>query len=326
MPAAHLQGLAPPPAERARPAQGRRAAGAPPQVDRGDQAARAARLLPPPRTAAARALDLPPLGPAEPPLRRGPDRGHQHQAELRRHGPLAAQPHAPPAAGRLHRPRARAAARAPASAPGCCKRSLLVVVADHGYAYDIGVPSRRFVSDSNVDEVGPVPLFIKAPGQMRGRVDDSMVRNIDVVPTIGDMLGRSIWWPHDGDSVFSPASQGPRRARDDDARLQARDQDRRGRARRAARGEPGALGAPVRHERVQRASLRRPVGERLPRRPEPAGARPAARATRPGRLGRHGAPRLAARTTSGTRVRARIANAEPARRRRRRTRRSGRRA
>ena len=90
---------------------------------------------------------------------------------------------------------------------GMLKRSLLVVVADHGYAYDIGVPSRRFVSDSNVDEVGPVPLFIKAPGQMRGRVDESMVRNIDVVPTIGDMLGRSIWWPHDGDSVFSPASK-----------------------------------------------------------------------------------------------------------------------
>jgi hypothetical protein len=90
---------------------------------------------------------------------------------------------------------------------GLLKRSLIVVVADHGYAYDIGVPSRRFVSESNVDEVAPVPLFIKAPDQMRGRVDDSMVRNIDVVPTIGDMLGRSIWWPHDGDSVFSPASK-----------------------------------------------------------------------------------------------------------------------
>jgi hypothetical protein len=87
------------------------------------------------------------------------------------------------------------------------KRSLIVVVADHGYAYDIGAPSRRFVSESNVDEVAPVPLFIKAPDQMRGRVDDSMVRNIDVVPTIGDMLGRSIWWPHDGDSVFSPTSE-----------------------------------------------------------------------------------------------------------------------
>jgi hypothetical protein len=90
---------------------------------------------------------------------------------------------------------------------GLLRRSLLVVVADHGYAYDIGVPSRRFVSASNVDEVGPVPFFIKAPGQMRGRVEESMVRTIDIVPTIGDMLGTRLWWPHDGESVFSPASR-----------------------------------------------------------------------------------------------------------------------
>ena len=87
------------------------------------------------------------------------------------------------------------------------KRALIVVVADHGYAYDIGAPSRRFVSESNVDEVATVPLFIKAPGQMKGAVDDSMVRNIDVVPTIADMLGTRLWWRHDGESVFSPASQ-----------------------------------------------------------------------------------------------------------------------
>ena len=60
--------------------------------------------------------------------------------------------------------------------------------------------------------------------------------------------------------------QGPRRARDDHARFQARDQDRRGRARRAARREPSTLGAPIRHE-AQRADLRRPMGERLPHRP-----------------------------------------------------------
>ena len=87
------------------------------------------------------------------------------------------------------------------------RRSLIAVVADHGYAYDIGAPSRRFVSDSNVDEVAPVPFFIKAPGQSKGVVDDSLVRNIDVVPTIGDILGTELWWPHDGESVFSPASQ-----------------------------------------------------------------------------------------------------------------------
>ncbi len=90
---------------------------------------------------------------------------------------------------------------------GLLRRSLLAVVADHGYSYDIGVPSRRFVSDSNVDEVGPVPFFIKAPGQMRGKVDESMVRTIDVVPTIADMLGKTLWWPNDGYSVYAPASQ-----------------------------------------------------------------------------------------------------------------------
>ena len=90
---------------------------------------------------------------------------------------------------------------------GLLRRSLVVVVADHGYSYDIGVPSRRFVTDSNVDEVAPVPLFIKAPGQMHGRIDDSLVRNIDVVPTIGDMLGTDVWWDAAGESVYSPESQ-----------------------------------------------------------------------------------------------------------------------
>ncbi len=90
---------------------------------------------------------------------------------------------------------------------GLLRRSLVAVVADHGYSYDIGVPSRRFVTDSNVDEVAPVPLFIKAPGQMHGRIDDSLVRNIDVVPTIGDMLGTDVWWDAAGESVYSPESQ-----------------------------------------------------------------------------------------------------------------------
>jgi Sulfatase len=80
--------------------------------------------------------------------------------------------------------------------------SLIVVVADHGYGFDIGAPSRRFVSEANVDEVAPVPFFVKAPGQSEGEVDDSFVRNLDVVPTIADLLGERLWWRHDGRSVF----------------------------------------------------------------------------------------------------------------------------
>ena len=33
-----------------------------------------------------------------------------------------------------------------------------------------------------------MPFFVKAPGQTEGEVDDSLVRNIDVVPTIADLL------------------------------------------------------------------------------------------------------------------------------------------
>jgi hypothetical protein len=84
-------------------------------------------------------------------------------------------------------------------------------VADHGYAFDIGVSSRRLVSEDSIDEVGPVPLFFKAPGQMEGQVDESLVRNIDIVPTIAEVLGTRLWWRHDGRSLFSAES----RARED---------------------------------------------------------------------------------------------------------------
>ncbi len=93
------------------------------------------------------------------------------------------------------------------------------MVADHGYAFDIGAKSRRLVSESTIDEVGPVPLFIKAPGQMEGDVDESLVRNIDMVPTIAEQLGTRLWWPHDGRSVNDAESERTRRGGNSDAGL-----------------------------------------------------------------------------------------------------------
>jgi hypothetical protein len=86
---------------------------------------------------------------------------------------------------------------------GLLERALLVVTADHGYAWEVGVKDRRKVTRSNVDEIGPQPLFIKAPGQRRGRVDRSYVRTIDIVPTMADILGIRINWRHQGRSAFS---------------------------------------------------------------------------------------------------------------------------
>jgi hypothetical protein len=86
-------------------------------------------------------------------------------------------------------------------------RALLIVVADHGYAFDVGVKSRRQVTERNFEQIAAVPFFVKAPGQTEGRVDDSLVRNIDVVPTIADLLDADLWWRHDGESVFSAAAR-----------------------------------------------------------------------------------------------------------------------
>ena len=44
------------------------------------------------------------------------------------------------------------------------------------------------MNPSNVQELGPVPLFVKAPKQTRGRVSDALARTLDVTPTIADVL------------------------------------------------------------------------------------------------------------------------------------------
>ena len=86
---------------------------------------------------------------------------------------------------------------------GMLDRSMIVVVADHGFSWDVGVNDRRKVTAGNVDEVAPVPLFIKAPGQRRGRTVRSYVTTLDVVPTIADLLGRRLPYRADGRSAFS---------------------------------------------------------------------------------------------------------------------------
>jgi hypothetical protein len=86
---------------------------------------------------------------------------------------------------------------------GLLKRALLVVTADHGFSFQVGVKSRRLLSEGNAEEILPVPLFVKAPGQMEGRVDHSLVRNIDMLATIEDLLEARVSYPQAGRSAFS---------------------------------------------------------------------------------------------------------------------------
>jgi hypothetical protein len=65
--------------------------------------------------------------------------------------------------------------------------SLIVVAADHGVAFPKDVQRRRLTRETAA-EIAPIPLFIKAPGQQRGEVDDAYVETIDILPTIFDVL------------------------------------------------------------------------------------------------------------------------------------------
>jgi hypothetical protein len=75
--------------------------------------------------------------------------------------------------------------------------AVVVVTADHGASFVTGEP-RRPVNRANVGAIAPVPLFVKAPGQRDGRVDDGAVRTIDVLPTIAKAAGAPLPWTVDG--------------------------------------------------------------------------------------------------------------------------------
>ena len=86
---------------------------------------------------------------------------------------------------------------------GLFDRALLVVMADHGYSFELGVKSRRQVTERSIDEIAPVPFFVKTPGQTEGSVDHSLVRTVDLLPTIADVLGVGTPWQADGHSAFA---------------------------------------------------------------------------------------------------------------------------
>ena len=88
---------------------------------------------------------------------------------------------------------------------GIYDEALIVVTADHGVSFKVGQFDRRKMNRSNIDEIGPVPLFVKAPGQERGRVDDSIVETTDILPTIADLLNVRLPEKTDGRSAFSRA-------------------------------------------------------------------------------------------------------------------------
>ncbi len=91
--------------------------------------------------------------------------------------------------------------------------TLIVVTADHGFAWQVGVETRRSVTPSNVEELAPVPLFVKRPGQTRAQVSAAYARTLDVPPTIADVLNVPLGYRADGRSAYSAAVRSRRGVR-----------------------------------------------------------------------------------------------------------------
>jgi hypothetical protein len=86
-------------------------------------------------------------------------------------------------------------------AVGIYDRSLIIITTDHGVSFQ-NEGNRRFLSKNNYQDIMPVPLLIKLPGQRRGMISDRNVETIDILPTIADVINIQIPWPVDGRSVF----------------------------------------------------------------------------------------------------------------------------
>lgn len=93
---------------------------------------------------------------------------------------------------------------------GLYDQTLLVVAADHGISFRPGTP-RRGLAQTTFQDMLPVPLFIKAPFQHHGSINDRPIETIDILPTLADILGLELPWEIDGCSALGPCSERTRR-------------------------------------------------------------------------------------------------------------------
>lgn len=86
---------------------------------------------------------------------------------------------------------------------GAWDDALVVVTSDHGIdATAPGFSRYQNEARSNTDELFRIPLFIKAPGQTEGAIDDAPASTVDVLPSIIDLLDIETDWDVDGRSLF----------------------------------------------------------------------------------------------------------------------------
>jgi Sulfatase len=85
------------------------------------------------------------------------------------------------------------------------RNALIVVVADHGIGFHVGL-ERRTVRPRNVQDLAPVPLIVKLPDARGGRVVDRHVETIDVLPTLLELAGEPVPERVEGSSLLHPVA------------------------------------------------------------------------------------------------------------------------
>ena len=79
--------------------------------------------------------------------------------------------------------------------------ALIVITSDHGVSFFPDL-IRRLVYQKEPMDILSIPLFIKAPRQKKGVISDRNVENIDILPTIADILDIPLPWKIDGVSAL----------------------------------------------------------------------------------------------------------------------------
>lgn len=88
---------------------------------------------------------------------------------------------------------------------GNLERTAIVVASDHGASFRPGVATRSMDSpDAALDSV-PSLLLIKAPDQTRARVDVRRAQQVDILPTVLELVGMH---PHDRDTATTEPFDG----------------------------------------------------------------------------------------------------------------------
>lgn len=89
-------------------------------------------------------------------------------------------------------------------ATGLLDKALLIVTADHGSGLTPKARSRR-LDATNAADLCWVPLFVKTPKQRKPAVDHRNEQQVDLLPTIADVLDMRVPWTVDGVSMLGPA-------------------------------------------------------------------------------------------------------------------------